>query len=433
MLQSISNDSVGTTVVINQDISGLILPIHLNPWEKILYWIFEQLAIRLASTERDLERALLKPRHLRDDRYGCLFQQLGSVETQGESSGAGHETCVIVRNVNGDEKANSQGFLLTPAYTTCFRTAGSTHVGLPASRSSKRVHCNVFQTTLSSEASPSKIRRPSTARVTNTRMLEFNNVNGVSYVYDDVGDCDQRCHHCGVAFWLGERLKGHSNSRRPEYHLCGGRGKFYMEPTPDPPEYIKHLLLNKHFMENIWAYNQMFAMTSSGAKTDESINNGRGPYVFKVSGQIRLYNGDGARGYELPTSNTLGAIVFYSGITNSTEFDVFPLLFIYEQSGFKTELKLRRADDSGRDRRVTMLAYYAFQLHWVKSVISMPSLAHLAKESHVDMARSTREAGFCTKRDPTAQNHDPMIGNLYGQDQKERVMQGRPRIFINWL
>ncbi|GKD35987.1 hypothetical protein Tco_1251496 [Tanacetum coccineum] len=35
--------------------------------------------------------------------------------------------------------------------------------------------------------------------------------------------------------------------------------------------------------------------------------------------------------------------------------------------------------------------------------------------------------------DPTAQNHDPMIGNLYGQDQKECVMQGSPRIFINWL
>jgi hypothetical protein len=30
----------------------------------------------------------------------------------------------------------------------------------------------------------------------------------------------------------------------------------------------------------------MFAMTSMGAKIDESINDGRGPYVFKISGQI---------------------------------------------------------------------------------------------------------------------------------------------------
>ncbi|PWA48597.1 hypothetical protein CTI12_AA489050 [Artemisia annua] len=34
------------------------------------------------------------------------------------------------------------------------------------------------------------------------------------------------------------------------------------------------------------AYNQMFSMTSLGANIDESVNLGRGPYVFKVSGQI---------------------------------------------------------------------------------------------------------------------------------------------------
>ena len=39
-------------------------------------------------------------------------------------------------------------------------------------------------------------------------------------------------------------------------------------------------------MENIRAYNQMFAMTSLGADVDDSINKGRGPYVFKVSGRI---------------------------------------------------------------------------------------------------------------------------------------------------
>nr|GEU56842.1 putative ribonuclease H-like domain-containing protein [Tanacetum cinerariifolium] len=67
-------------------------------------------------------------------------------------------------------------------------------------------------------------------------------------------------------------------------------------------------------------------------------------------------------------SNTLGAIVFDSRLTGSTEFDViieqrgeppkrinklhfslqFPLLFIRGQSGFHNELKLRRADGGGR-------------------------------------------------------------------------------------
>lgn len=39
-------------------------------------------------------------------------------------------------------------------------------------------------------------------------------------------------------------------------------------------------------MENIRAYNQMFAMTSLGAEIDNSINMGRGPYVFKILGQL---------------------------------------------------------------------------------------------------------------------------------------------------
>ncbi|GKB60986.1 putative reverse transcriptase domain-containing protein [Tanacetum coccineum] len=136
--QSISNDSIGTAVAINEE----VIP------------DFEQSAIRLLSTVQDLKRALLKPRHLREDRYNCLFQQSECVETQGESFGAGHETCVIACNVNADENENSQGFLLTLACTIGFRTAGFAHVGLPTSRPSKRVHYNVFQTTLSSEASP---------------------------------------------------------------------------------------------------------------------------------------------------------------------------------------------------------------------------------------------------------------------------------------
>ncbi|GJT34506.1 hypothetical protein Tco_0924925 [Tanacetum coccineum] len=236
----------------------------------------------------------------------------------------------------------------------------------------------------------------------------------------------------------------------------------HMQLERDPLDYIKNLLQNKHFMENIRAYNQLFAMTSFGAKIDESINAGRGPYVFKVSGQIyhwigslcppmgeaprflqiyiydtdnevenrmryfggvdnshldtqivegliqfldahneliqlfrttrdkcrqmdipefkiRLYNAEGARGYELPTSNTLGAMVFENGITTNKEFDViiqhkdgppqrinklhqsymslqFPLLFIYGQPGYHTELKLRSADGGEKAKRMTMLA-----------------------------------------------------------------------------
>ncbi|GJT67837.1 DNA helicase [Tanacetum coccineum] len=124
-------------------------------------------------------------------------------------------------------------------------------------------------------------------------------------------------------------------------------------------------------MEHIRAYNQMFAMMSFGAKVNDSVNKERVPYVFKISGQIyhwigslcpkegnhplflqlyiydtcnevsnrmrhfsgvgesainleivqgeiptfkiRLYNITDTRGYELPTADLLGGIVFEDG------------------------------------------------------------------------------------------------------------------------
>ncbi|GKD89703.1 hypothetical protein Tco_1365210, partial [Tanacetum coccineum] len=290
-----------------------------------------------------------------------------------------------------------------------------------------------------------------------------------SPAYMDLGDCHCECRHCGGLFWYNERLKGRQYSRHPEYHLCCGGGKFYMHLTPDPPPFIQQLIGNSHFMENIRAYNQMFAMTSFGAKVDESVNRGMGPYVFKISGQIyhwigslcpedgdhprflqmyiydtdnevnnrmrhfggldapglnpeiveglihvfgehnglvrlfrtardrcnageipgfkiRLYNLGGVRGYELPTSDVLGAIVFEDGPRSRTDFDViiefrggppkrisklhqsymslqFPLLFVFGQPGFYPELILKPRNGRGDGIKVTMNAYYKYQLH----------------------------------------------------------------------
>nr|GEV65137.1 DNA helicase [Tanacetum cinerariifolium] len=314
-----------------------------------------------------------------------------------------------------------------------------------------RVNLGVTLTTAEATCSSDINRCRSVRRRSSTRIPTVGSSSAAS------ADSNQRFHHCGASFWYGERLKGHSHNQRSEYYLCCGRGGIYMQPPREPPEYIKSLFGNKHFMKNIWAYNQMFAMTSFGAKINESINASRGPYVFKVSGQIyhligslcpppgeaprflqlyiydtgnevenrmqhfsgihnsdldpqmvegliyfldvynelvqlfrtsrdkcreldipefkiRLYNSQVARGYEFPASNTLGAMVFESGITSNTDFDViiqhkdgpaqrvnklhpsymslqFPFLFIYRQSGYHTNLMLRSADGRGKARR----------------------------------------------------------------------------------
>nr|GFA73948.1 DNA helicase [Tanacetum cinerariifolium] len=260
------------------------------------------------------------------------------------------------------------------------------------------------------------------------------NIFGItaSYTYNDLGDCDCRCRYCGASFWYVERLKGHSHNRTSEYNLCCGGGRIQMQRPREPPEYIKSLFENKNFIENIRAYNQMFAMTSFGAKVNESINVGRGSYVFKVSDQIYhwigslcpsvgerprflqqyiyntdnelfqtardkcreleipkfkiwLYNAKGARGYELLTTNTLGAMVFENGVSDNSDFDVIiqyrdglpqrvnklhrsymllHFLFIYGQAWYHTELTLKSANGVDKGKRVTMLAYYIYQLHF---------------------------------------------------------------------
>ncbi|GJR50094.1 DNA helicase [Tanacetum coccineum] len=104
-------------------------------------------------------------------------------------------------------------------------------------------------------------------------------------------------------------------------------------------------------------------------KKSDSKNHARDKYkeLDILEFKIRLYNTGGARGYELPTSNTLGVMVFESGISDNADFDViiqhrdglpqrvnklhplymslqFPLLFIYGQPGYHTELTLKSAN-----------------------------------------------------------------------------------------
>ncbi|GJW09054.1 DNA helicase [Tanacetum coccineum] len=332
---------------------------------------FEQSVVRIAPSEWDSRRVRSKPRHYRDDHYGCLLQQSVSVETQGQSSGADGEPFGVART----------GFLLTTGDNIDFRPAGlfqyildKTHFRFYTIRFSnfmpfKRTRYNVSQGMLSFEESPLKMNRLSTPRARNTRLQKFTSaigqcrsfghVGGVSYEYTDLGDCDQQCHHCGAAFWFGERLKGQV------YHWIGS----LCPPMGEPPRFLQLYIYDTyHELEN--------RMRHFGGLDNSNLD----PEI------IRLYNGNGVRGYELPASNTLGAIVFDSGLTGSTEFDViikhrggtpkrinklhrsymslqFPLLFIRGQSGFHTELKLRRADGTEKERQITMLAYYAYQLH----------------------------------------------------------------------
>ncbi|GJS25802.1 hypothetical protein Tco_0486422 [Tanacetum coccineum] len=165
-------------------------------------------------------------------------------------------------------------------------TIGVSNNGSSASRQGRNV--KVRPRPISAAGVPTTSRRTSHRVLTSANAVDPASVasSGTSYTYSDFGDCDRYCRYCGASFWYTERLKGHSHNQSPEYHLCCGGGRIHMQPPREPPEYIKSLFGNKHFMENIHAYNQMFAMASFGAKIYKFINVRRGSYVFKVSSQI---------------------------------------------------------------------------------------------------------------------------------------------------
>ncbi|GJW41681.1 DNA helicase, partial [Tanacetum coccineum] len=103
--------------------------------------------------------------------------------------------------------------------------------------------------------------------------------------------------------------------------------------------------------------------------------------------KIRLYNVIGAREYELPTRDMLGAIVYEANPESDMDYDImleersghpkcvnklhpsymslqFPLLFIYGENGYSKDMKMiGRTGSSSENKLLTMLAYYSYYLH----------------------------------------------------------------------
>ncbi|KAJ1701662.1 hypothetical protein LUZ63_001441 [Rhynchospora breviuscula] len=110
--------------------------------------------------------------------------------------------------------------------------------------------------------------------------------------YLDFGDPDEVCTHCHARFWYEERCLKTSTVELPAYSLCCRNGRVKLHEFDHIPQTLSNLLDpnngadSKHFIENIRIYNSMFAFTSVDVQIDESLNTGRGPYVFRVSGQL---------------------------------------------------------------------------------------------------------------------------------------------------
>ncbi|KAJ1262208.1 hypothetical protein BS78_09G089200 [Paspalum vaginatum] len=104
------------------------------------------------------------------------------------------------------------------------------------------------------------------------------------------GPPEYRCSHCYCIFWFQERVK--SESSKIVYNRCCKGGRVKIPPFLPRPEPLATLATfdggprSRAFIKHIREYNCLFAFTSMGANIDRSMNDGRGPPVFKISGQV---------------------------------------------------------------------------------------------------------------------------------------------------
>ncbi|GKB24829.1 hypothetical protein Tco_0864230, partial [Tanacetum coccineum] len=299
--------SVGTPLA---SCSSRITGLYLDVFRKCSEFCREKLQQECSTTFRVISRA--EDAHLYLDVYHKYSRVFGKVPCVQPNMGLRGSSSFVGGVGDGSDSSlcgpsaslPGRSFHANPNAVTITRYGGNTREncqlrsiigvsnnGSSASRQGRNVQVRPHLNSVVGGRSTS--RRTGHRVLTSGSIVDSNSVAsaGTSYTYSDLGDCDRRCRYCGASFWYVERLKRHLHNQTPEYHLCCGGGRIQMQPPREPTEYIKILFQNKHFMENICAYNQMFAMTSFGAKIDESINAGRGSYVFKVSGQIYYWIG----------------------------------------------------------------------------------------------------------------------------------------------
>jgi hypothetical protein len=104
----------------------------------------------------------------------------------------------------------------------------------------------------------------------------------------DLGTMNIRCSNCSAFHWAGEYVR---TIRGKSFGMCCNHGKVRVPVAPDPPPLLRQLLDgthadSRHFREHIRQYNAALAFTSLGVRVDGTVNSGRGPYVFRIGGEL---------------------------------------------------------------------------------------------------------------------------------------------------
>ncbi len=114
-------------------------------------------------------------------------------------------------------------------------------------------------------------------------------MNLVRETYKDLLDPTHPCPKCKALMWWDERIKNGPKTK-PHFSWCCSRGKVVLPYLKPPPKLIYDLLHKIHpkhqnYTDYIRQFNMMYAFTSMAGHQDDSVNNGRGPYTYRLGGQ----------------------------------------------------------------------------------------------------------------------------------------------------
>jgi hypothetical protein len=106
----------------------------------------------------------------------------------------------------------------------------------------------------------------------------------------DCGEMDTICGFCNAKMWIKERL-AKSSYNNPQFSLCCENGKVLLPSLLATLQKLEIFLTSKEssavkFRDQIHIYNLVLAFTSLGAKVDELITGGPGPYSFRIQGEL---------------------------------------------------------------------------------------------------------------------------------------------------
>ncbi|XP_021761438.1 uncharacterized protein LOC110726294 [Chenopodium quinoa] len=130
--------------------------------------------------------------------------------------------------------------------------------------------------------------------------------------------------------WIEEWVKS-SNKTHPRFnHYCQS-GQVILPLLPLTPPFLMSILPCQQFRSNIRAFNSMLAFTSMGGRIDNTVNDGRGPYVYSISGSnyhrigtLLPEPGTGPKSAQLyiyDTDNETSIRLHYMGGTEASSLD----------------------------------------------------------------------------------------------------------------